>query len=333
MIKKNSGCGCGGKCGNPKCGPKRNPAQVKYDSDDYKRGLFQGAVEKGKAPPPRGTSAELQRGYAAGARIAAAQPKALAKAMGVYEVTSDQVRAGQALQDAVLDHDPVANPSGKRQRAKAKLPNPFEVIDGELYEDGRHIPRMTPAEAKKAYAAPKCSGYLCGKPATMVVSASFGGTAPFCAKHAAEERRLLKKRKNPRTERERLEALVWSNTHRDFRGKFPDGTKTILQFVPGMGTCLVPVSSLSDQELKNRLPSAAKEKHSIRNPMSAAERKHCAHERSEERSFASLLNKLPEGETVTLGGRRVRKLSKGFVVVDGERLPAKQAAAKIHRGR
>lgn len=69
-----------------------------------------------------------------------------------------------------------------------------------------------------------------------------------------------------------------------------------------------------------------------KNPMTAAERKHCAHERSEERAFASLLSKLPVGETVTLSGRRVRKLSKGYVVVDGIRLSDKQAAAKIHRG-
>jgi hypothetical protein len=45
-----------------------------------------------------------------------------------------------------------------------------------------------------------------------------------------------------------------------------------------------------------------------------------------------MLAKLPVGVTLKAGKHRVRKLSKGFVVVDGERLTEKQAAAKIHRG-
>lgn len=176
MKKNASGCTCGATAN-----PSNKSQKVRFDSDDYKRGLFQGAVEKGKAPPPKNTSAELQRGYAAGGRIAKVNAKAVAEALGVYSITSDQVRAGQALQDAVL-------------------------IESE---------------------------------ASM--------------------------QRNPARR------------------------------------------------------------------MSAAERKHRAHERGEEQAFASLLAKLPVGETVMLGKRRVRKLSKGYVVVDGERLTTTQAAVKIHR--
>lgn len=65
------------------------------------------------------------------------------------------------------------------------------------------------------------------------------------------------------------------------------------------------------------------------NPMS-----HLAHERLEEQQFAGLLAALPEGQTVTLGrGCRVRRLSKGYFVVNGERLTTKQAAIRLHRGK
>ena len=91
MARKNGSCGCGGKCGNPGCGPKknygskRNPSSgANYSSEDYTIGLFQGAVEKGKLPPPPSTSADLQKGYAAGARIAKAKPAAVQRARCLY---------------------------------------------------------------------------------------------------------------------------------------------------------------------------------------------------------------------------------------------------------
>lgn len=58
--------------------------------------------------------------------------------------------------------------------------------------------------------------------------------------------------------------------------------------------------------------------------------KYLAHEKEEEQIFASMLSKLPVGVTMKAGKFRVRKLSKGFVVVDGERLSMKDAAAKLH---
>ena len=54
--------------------------------------------------------------------------------------------------------------------------------------------------------------------------------------------------------RARLEALVWRNTHADFRGKREDGTKCVLHFVPNSGTCSVPLASLTDAQLIEKLP-------------------------------------------------------------------------------
>lgn len=55
-------------------------------------------------------------------------------------------------------------------------------------------------------------------------------------------------------DRKKLEALVWKHTSRDFRGKSPSGERTVLQLVPGQGTCIVLLSSLSDVELFSKLP-------------------------------------------------------------------------------
>jgi hypothetical protein len=58
--------------------------------------------------------------------------------------------------------------------------------------------------------------------------------------------------------------------------------------------------------------------------------KYLAHEKEEEQIFSSMLTKLPIGVTMKAGKHRVRKLSKGYVVIDGERLGYKDAAAKLH---
>jgi hypothetical protein len=55
--------------------------------------------------------------------------------------------------------------------------------------------------------------------------------------------------------RKKLEQLVWTNTHRDFRGKLPDGTKTVLHLMPAHGTCIVEVAGLTTDVLLGKLPS------------------------------------------------------------------------------
>jgi hypothetical protein len=54
--------------------------------------------------------------------------------------------------------------------------------------------------------------------------------------------------------RAELEEAVWAHTHSDFKGVRDDGTRVVLHMVRGEGTCSVPVSSLSEQELRGKLP-------------------------------------------------------------------------------
>jgi hypothetical protein len=54
--------------------------------------------------------------------------------------------------------------------------------------------------------------------------------------------------------RKRLEALAWKCTHRDFKGKRADGTKCVLHLIPQRGPCSVPLASLTDDELRARIP-------------------------------------------------------------------------------
>lgn len=193
VKKRNGGCGCGGACGNPHCGPKRrNPVGATL-SEDYNMAVFAGAVEHGKLPP-KDASAEYKKGYAEGAKIAKQNKLALAAAMGAFRTTGSQKRAGQMLREMAgkSPTSPVGNPRKRR--------NPVGA-------DPRYVP------------------------VTM----------------------------NPK----------------------PKG-------------------------------------------------KYLAHEKEEEQIFASMLAKLPVGVTMQAGKHRVRKLSKGYVVIDGERLGMKDAAAKLH---
>ena len=52
--------------------------------------------------------------------------------------------------------------------------------------------------------------------------------------------------------REQLERAAWEATHPDFRGKFEDGTLTILRCGKGGGAELVTASSLTDAELREK---------------------------------------------------------------------------------
>lgn len=62
--------------------------------------------------------------------------------------------------------------------------------------------------------------------------------------------------------RKKLEALVWKHTHRDFKGKWEDGTKTVLhRRLVGAVEALssTPLSSLTVEELYRKLPAAVKD--------------------------------------------------------------------------
>jgi hypothetical protein len=242
---------------------KRNPT-VHAASEDYKLGLFQGAAERGMQPPPKGTSYDLRRGYADGAKVAKALPSARSEALGVYKATGNQLRAADVLYDnAKGGASTVRNPRAAKSPATARAY--VTKIRSIAHQAG-----ISDRDAHWALHYPEAAQ----------------------SKHPAQAR---------------IGKLFLQAKEKGL------GNAVMAKFEKRIGLLANP---------RNR-----------KNPMTAAERKHCAHERSEERAFASLLAKMPIGQTATLSGHRVRKLSKGYVVIDGIRLSDKQAAAKIHRGK
>ena len=59
--------------------------------------------------------------------------------------------------------------------------------------------------------------------------------------------------------RKQIEALVWKHTHRDYRGKLEDGTKTVLRMGRNGGTELAALSQMTTDELLAKLPRAVRE--------------------------------------------------------------------------
>jgi len=64
--------------------------------------------------------------------------------------------------------------------------------------------------------------------------------------------------KNEAKARKKLEALLWRHTHRDFRGKLDDGSKTVLMGT-AQGTVLVCIARMTDAEITAKLPRAVRE--------------------------------------------------------------------------
>lgn len=301
--------------------PRRNPAAVQYGSEDYKIGLFQGAVEKGKLPPPPSTSRELQQGYAAGARIAKVKPAAVQRALGVYSATHSHAKAGDALKDATLGGDPVANP---RRNPAAK-----GYVKIAAYEDKK---RKKPTVRDEVYfeaAGPFVRSKLLKAGETLEKVKDDADTITHAPTGMAIYSPILSRYENSK----KLVVAAMRDLRQWIKKLSKDELRTISEGFTFGSREMTPAQEKLLREAYQVCRSGRIERNPRRNPMSAAARKHLAHEKSEERSFASLLNKLPIGETVTLGGCRVRKLSKGFVVINGERLTAKEAAAKIHRGK
>lgn len=52
---------------------------------------------------------------------------------------------------------------------------------------------------------------------------------------------------------ERMRELAWEQKHKDFKGTYPDGTRAVLKLVEGKGTCLVPLDSLTVEDLRQCL--------------------------------------------------------------------------------
>lgn len=281
---------------------RRNP-DVEYGSEDYRIGLFQGAVEKGKAPPPPSTSKELRSGYAAGARVAKAKPAAVQRALGVYSVTRDHARAGDELRDATLGTATTANPR-KRRNPKPSTP-----------KWAKGLSARDQFEARRAKEAAEFVRQYDRDPVQIEARAIRGriNDPVSAAKH-------LPKCSYAKC----VKGCPSENWHNELKQRVKDEMERLDREIATAKTA---------SKRKFWTAVRAEFSYTTRNPMSAAARKHLAHEKSEEKTFATMMGKLPVGVTLRAGKHRVRKLSKGYVVVDGERLTEAQAAAKIHRGK
>lgn len=71
----------------------------------------------------------------------------------------------------------------------------------------------------------------------------------------AREAMLREAIKSPTATREQKLAFIWRDTHADFKGKREDGTRCIMVLREG-GSHSVPLESLTDAEIADRLPKA-----------------------------------------------------------------------------
>lgn len=72
--------------------------------------------------------------------------------------------------------------------------------------------------------------------------------------------------------REKLEDLVWKHTHKDYKGIGEDGTRTVLHRSCTHGTCIVPLSSLTEIQLQQKLPAKVRERNFGPDPVEVGER-------------------------------------------------------------
>ena len=306
---------------------RRNP--VHAVSEDYRIGLFQGAMERGHLPPPRETSGDLKRGYSDGAKVAKAKPNARAEALGVYKATSDQHQAGSALYEAVKGgQSTLQNPRKRRNppadthafRGKQSLRMAQELLDSAKKSGSKEDYLRA-----YAYGVSARGDAVDGRDESTVKQAS-------ALMQVADAALRQDKKSNPSraSKRKRLNPAWWNDRVSMAPTCFVCGRPATMMGEHAVTRKVEPFCDVHGKE--NRIARDMPWLAPKRNPSPAAKRKHLAHEKSEEQTFATMLAKLPVGVTLKAGKHRVRKLSKGFVVVDGERLTEKQAAAKIHRG-
>ena len=434
--KRNGSCGCKknpGKRRNGDCGCQKNPRRRRNPSEDYSLGVFQGAMEHGKLPPPKTASADYRKGYAAGSKAGRSKPEARAQALGVFKASGSQRQGGETLQELVAGTSTVQNP-----RSKKRNPSVFFVT----LPDGRVVTEVSPVavqhwtarggKARRAKASEIAAlaesrlqeSLSASRQGDKVAAKDYATAAMGYAKEVkgAGPNEILRKdliariqpvldatrsafrnprkRRNPQVSGQAVHDAYFRLAKVYLPGQsLPvyTGKVTLLDLARELrvspedisfnGTGLYNLNGriyemlagedlalLQKHSAKKRNPSlltiglvagaayaytksagvrkhtkaagkglatgaraayGAYKHHAKKGnpaPTSAAARKHLAHEKSEEATFATMLDKLPVGVTLKAGKHRIRKLSRGYVVVDGVRLTDKEAAKKIHRG-
>jgi hypothetical protein len=328
--KRNGGCGCGGMCGNPHCGPKRRNPSINVRN-------------------PEG-------GYVATSYVDRKKVWVLADHKGRnFGTFATKPEANKALRKFEKS-GPLYKISAEAQReSNTCYPTVIVKKDGKIVDVGgtfSYLHNAIEAADDAAYRRPDCEvEIVCEK---------------YVYDREAEVRQAFQKRKNPSinvrnpsrkvntgSEDYRLGLFQGAmekgklppphDTSADFKRGYADGAKVAaarpaasaesLGVYKATGSQPQAGAVLYDAVKGESVATLRNPSINVRNPMSAAARKHLAHEKGEEKAFASMMAALAEGVTVKVGAHRIRKLSKGYVVVDGERLTTTQAAAKLHRGK
>lgn len=318
--KRNGGCGCAGACGNPHCGPKkrRNPRFLTSAQLTEAVNLY-----------------HLARTALAGPGKSPTKHDRMVWAAGEMHKLYPSIKSTAAYKD-LSDALEWQNPGKRRNPTKTGIEYSWERIE-------RLDPRVALQEARNAL------------------------TTLSQSRRQGEAMRDFLKRDT--YARERFNAALAYLQRRGVVSKFeaerymsrnPDpryvpavlnpssGAKQRARKVRSYGKGLYTEPDLSGrharqlakaakvrQQAKKLGPTYTKLMHKlaldeaarVRNP---GKQSHLAHEKEEEKIFASMLSRLPIGKTVQAGSHRVRKLSKGYAVIDGERLSMKDAAAKLH---
>lgn len=342
--KRNGGCGCAGACGNPHCGPKkRNPRTYSV-------------VIPPVSGSEIGTVWHAPRTVVRGSFSTKAEADAWAKAnLRGYPYSlkwHTYSKLGRKV-DAATHRNPEGQGEDYNMAAFAGA-----------VERGLLPAHVAPEDYKRGYV----EGAQISKKSPLAVAAAMGAFRSTGSQAKAGEmlREMSgkastsspignpRKRRNPavwpweRVEqfggrKAGVEAASAALTNLSLGRKHNESMEAYLKRDASARARFLAVVEYLQK--KGAVRSSIAQRYTTRNPFSNDPRyvlvnnpkrngkpkgKYLAHEKEEEQIFASMLTKLPVGVTMKAGKHRVRKLSKGFVVIDGERLSMKDAAAKLH---
>lgn len=158
----------------------------------------------------------------------------------------------------------IAEDQEKLEAAGGLKADQLDVAVGDVVRINGHAVRIDKVNAKTyggtivAGGAAGMSGKWDRSKVTAMIAKGGAGFAPapedVARMKRAEERTALADADTAARERRAKEAVIWRNTHADYRGRYEDGTRTIL--VNRGGTCVVPLSALTEAELKEKYESA-----------------------------------------------------------------------------
>ena len=321
--KRNGGCGCAGACGNPHCGPKkRNP------SGKYSLNIYRPSGKSALKHPAVGTLAELR--------------KDLKLSPIFYDYTAEVTKDGKVIErytcgiagwklsksnPSVWPWERVEQFGGRKAGVEAASAALTNLSLGRKHNESMEAYLKRDASARERFNAVveylQRKGAVRGSIAQRYTTRNpliFMGSALALQKPSEDEKATVRAAINE--QESKLSRGYSGDIKRDY---YESCWKSYLKGGMTKAQVYEAIGYKSRNPDPRYVPAVLNPKK--RNGMSKS---HLAHEKEEEKIFASMLSRLPIGKTVQAGSHRVRKLSKGYAVIDGERLSMKDAAAKLH---